>query len=216
MSQTCLPSPGMPYATPESERHAENWNSGQSGTGAGPGGTDWWEPENEQERGSGWGLCGGPSRCSQAEMRGKSAGMSRGWGPRTVGQVGVGEKGLGRGLWGTRSVRGPTVPRIYHAVGVPSRTWAGPQQWNGLPQTRVVVNLLGNILQQVLGVFAQGKAGQIQSCGNGPLSCPSSRGEPHPSFSTWACQGLRSHFPLGSLALPSLPGRQATPGGGWS
>lgn len=35
-------------------------------------------------------------------------------------------------------------------------------------------------------MFAQGKAGQVQSCGNGRLSLSFDLEEPHPRFSTWA------------------------------
>lgn len=63
-------------------------------------------------------------------------------------------------------------------------------------------------------MFAQGKAGQVRSCGNGRLSLSFVPEEPHPHFSTWACHGLRGHFPLGRLAPSSLPGPWATARGG--
>ena len=48
--------------------------------------------------------------------------------------------------------------------------------------------------------------GRSSPVGMAPPPCPSSWDMPHPPFSTWAYQGLRSHFPLGILALPFFPG----------
>ena len=123
-----------------------------------------------------------------------------------MGQVGVGGEG------GQRCQKAESAPNLpCWRCAFPGHGWV-PSNGNGLSQTRAIVYLLGNIPQQVLGVFAEGKVGQVQSCGNGPPPCPSSWDEPHPPFSTWARKGLRGHFPLGGHPFQGLGPQQMVNG----
>lgn len=79
----------------------------------------------------------------------------------------VREEGLGRRLR-TYCVPQPTMRRACL-----SRARLGPQPWRRPSPPWSPSKSFRRHPQQVLGVFAQGKAEQAQSCGNGLLSCPS-------------------------------------------
>lgn len=95
------------------------------------------------------------------------------------------------------------MPPIYCAEVMLSREWWVPSNGDRLPQAGAIVNLLGNISQQVLGVFAQGKAGRSSPVGMAPSPCPSSRKSPTLPLHLGLPRSQRS--PTSGLPAPPHP-----------
>lgn len=190
------PVPEIPDTTPVSTSHAESQNSGQAGMGAGPGGAKCVEARRSRKRvaaaGGSGGLCAGPHRLT----------CGREWRQKLRGQG-----------WGGGRGRPEVCPNLLccgHAF--PGHGWV-PSNGDGLSHPGALVTLLGNTPQQVLGVFAQGKAQQVQSSGNGLLSCPSP-GRAPPSLLHLGLPRSQGPLPSGQPGPPppSLPGPCATSG----
>lgn len=104
-------------------------------------------------------------------------------------QVGVGRDEAREEAVGGQSVRGcPKSPLWWMCF---SGVQAGPQQWkwpSGLGHSKS--------FRKVLRVFAQGRVGQVQSCGNGPCSLSFFLGRAPPSL-------LHLDLPSSQKPLPS-------------
>ena len=88
-----------------------------------------------------------------------------------------------------------------------SRAWVGLQQWKRPPPNQGHSKSFREHPPASAGSVCRGQGGAGPVLWECPLLCPSSWDEPHPTFSTWACQGLRRHFPLGSRPFQG-PGPQ--------
>lgn len=193
------PVPEIPDTTPVSTSHAESQNSGQAGMGAGPGGAKCVEARRSRKRvaaaGGSGGLCAGPHKLTcGGEWRQKLRGQ--GWGG-------------GRG----RPEVCPNLLCCGHAF--PGHGWV-PSNGDGLSHPGALVTLLGNTPSRFWECLHRARPSR-----SSPVGMASSpvlpRDEPHPPFSTWACQGLRGHFPLGSLPPPPIPSWALRHSwGGWS
>ena len=152
--------------------------------GAGSGGAKYTEPE--EGAGEAWQRLGLPerlcARAPQGEMVGRVEARAKAESPAQWIREGWGEKRLGRRLLGARVSEGHVGPKYPLMWTCSSRAQVGPQQWKWPSPDWTTVNLLGNIPQQVLGVFAQGGAEQVQSCGNGPSSLSFLPGHAPPSL----------------------------------
>lgn len=137
------------------------------------------------------------------EVGGAGWRKSKGQGPRNQN---CGSLEWGRGGW-------------EEAVGATCQ-WAGraltylavgePFQGRSRSQPRATVNLSGNTPGTEHVCPEQG--GQVLSCGSALSACASSWGEPHPHRSTWACQGLRGHFPWAAWPHHPFLGPGSQPG----
>lgn len=112
-------------------------------------------------------------------------------------QVGVGRDEAREEAVGGHSVRGPSVSQISFVVDQFSSAQVGPQEWKWPSSDCAIVHFLGNILQQVPGVFAQGRVGQVQSCGNGPCSLSFLLGQTPPSLLYLDLPGSQKPLPSG-------------------